>query len=74
MKPANEPTAVILSIEDDNGMTAEMSLYFPTRFQAEWFLYQLPYLMTVGQWEQVRAAILSPLVALSSHQTIPPPH
>ena len=41
---------------------AEMELVYPTRWQAEWFVYQLPYLMTVGQWDQVRAAILSPLV------------
>lgn len=58
VKPANEPTAVILTIEDDNGMTAEMELIFPTRFQAEWFVFQLPYLGI----EQVKAAILSPLV------------
>lgn len=56
----NQPTAVLLEIDED-GRRGEMELYFPTRFQAEWFLYQLPYLMTVGQWDQVRAAILSPL-------------
>jgi len=59
--PANEPTAVILTIAEDSGMTAEMELVFATRFQAEWFVYQLPYLMTVGDWTQVRSAIISPL-------------
>jgi len=63
-RPENQPTAVILTIADDNGMTAEMELIFPTRFQAEWFVYQLPYLMSVGDWTQARAAILSPLVAV----------
>ena len=57
----NQPTAVILTIDEGGGLMAEMELVYPTRFQAEWFLYQLPYLMTVGQWGQVRAAILSPL-------------
>ena len=61
MSGAPEPTAVILTLEED-GVAGEMALYFPTRFLAEWFLYQLPYLMTCGQWSQVRAAILSPLV------------
>lgn len=65
MKPANEPTAIILTIAEDDGRLGEMALYFPSRWQAEWFVYQLPYLMTVGQWEQVRAAILSPLVVRS---------
>ena len=58
----NQPTAVILTIDEGGGLMAEMELVYPTRFQAEWFLYQLPYLMTVGQWDQVRVAILSPLV------------
>ena len=58
----NQPTAVILTIDEGGGLMAEMELVYPTRFQAEWFLYQLPYLMTVGQWDQVRAAILSPLL------------
>ena len=58
-----QPCAVVLSI-DDEGRPAEMELVFATRFLAEWFVYQLPYLMTVGQWTQVRAAILSPLVGV----------
>ncbi len=60
MKP--EPCAVILTIDEGDGLMAEMELVYPTRWQAEWFLAQLPYLMTVGQWDQVRAAILSPLL------------
>jgi hypothetical protein len=59
----NQPTAVLLEIDED-GRRGEMELYFPTRFQAEWFVYQLPYLMTVGEWGQVRGAILSPLVVV----------
>ena len=61
-RPDNQPTAVILDLDED-GQLGEMALYFATRWQAEWFVYQLPYLMTVGQWGQVRGAILSPLVA-----------
>lgn len=60
-RPDNQPTAVILDLDED-GQRGEMELVFATRWQAEWFVYQLPYLMTVGQWTQVRAAILSPLV------------
>ena len=63
MSGAPEPTAVILTLDED-GRAGEMALYFPTRFLAEWFVYQLPYLMTCGQWSQVRAAILSPLVEM----------
>ena len=58
----NGPTAVILTIEEDDGRRAEMELVYSTRFAAEWFVYQLPYLMSVGQWSQVRSAIISPLV------------
>jgi hypothetical protein len=57
----NSPTAVLLELDED-GRRGEMEIVFPTRWQAEWFVYQLPYLMSVGKWEQVRSAILSPLV------------
>ena len=60
----NDPTAVILTIDEGGGIIAEMELVYATRFAAEWFVYQLPYLMTVGQWSQVKAAIISPLVCL----------
>lgn len=63
MRADNEPTAVILDIDED-GRRGEMELVFASRWQAEWFVYQLPYLMTVGQWEQVRGAMISPLVAV----------
>jgi len=56
----NSPTAVLLELDED-GVRGEMILYYPTRFQAEWFVYQLPYLMSVGDWTQVRSAIISPL-------------
>jgi hypothetical protein len=49
---------------DEDGQRGQMELVFATRFLAEWFVYQLPYLMTVGQWTQVKAAILSPLVGV----------
>jgi len=61
----NQPTAVLLEIDED-GRRGEMEVIFATRFQAEWFLYQLPYLMTVGDWTQVRSAILSPLVGVGA--------
>lgn len=56
-----QPCAVILDLDED-GQRGQMELVFATRWLAEWFVYQLPYLMTVGQWTQVKAAILSPLV------------
>ena len=55
-----QPCAVILDLDDD-GQRGQIELVFASRWLAEWFVYQLPYLMTVGQWTQVRAAILSPL-------------
>lgn len=58
----NDPTAVILTIEEDDGRRAEMELVYSTRFAAEWFVYQLPYLMSAGDWTQVKTAIISPLV------------
>lgn len=61
-RPENQPTAVILTIDEGGGLMAEMELVYPTRFQAEWFLAQLPYRHQVGQWDQVKAAILSPLI------------
>ena len=64
-RPDSGPTAVLLEIDED-GRRGEMEVIFPTRFQAEWFLYQLPYLMTVGDWTQVRSAILSPLVGVGA--------
>jgi hypothetical protein len=56
----NQPTAVLMQIVED-GIPGEMEVIFASRFQAEWFVYQLPYLMTVGDWTQVRSAIISPL-------------
>lgn len=56
------PTTVILTIDEGNGQRAEIELFYPTRFQAEQFVYLLPYLMTVGQWDNVRDAIISPMV------------
>ena len=60
-RPDNQPTAVILDL-DEARQRGEMELVFATRWQAEWFVYQLPYLMSVGDWTQVGGAILSPLV------------
>ncbi len=56
----NGPTAVLLELDED-GRRGEMEVVFASRWLAEWFVYQLPYLMTVGQWTQVRSAIISPL-------------
>lgn len=60
----SDPTAVILTIDEGDGIMAEIELVYATRFAAEWFVYQLPYLMSVGDWSQVKAAIISPLVPL----------
>ena len=38
-----------------------MEHVYPTRWQAEWFVYLIPYLMTTGAVD-VAEAILSPLV------------
>lgn len=59
-RPENQPTAVILTIDEGDGLMAEMELVFATRWQAEWYLAQLPLLRI----EQVKAAILSPLVVV----------
>lgn len=63
MSASNEPCAVVLDLDED-GRRGELELVFASRWLAEWFLFQLPYLMSVGQWSQVRGAILSPLVPL----------
>ena len=60
----NEPTTVILLIDEGDGVMAEIEQYFPTRHQAETFVYLLPLLMSVGDWTQVRSAIISPMVKL----------
>ena len=59
----NSPTTVLLEI-DEGDQRGQMEVVFPTRFQAEWFVYQLPYLMSVGDWTQVKSAIISPLEIL----------
>jgi len=56
----NNPTAVILEIDEGGGLMAEMEVVFPTRWQAEWFVAQLPLLMI----EQVKSAMISPLELL----------
>jgi hypothetical protein len=56
----NNPTAVILEIDEGGGVMAEMEVVFPTRWQAEWFVAQLPLLMI----EQVKSAMISPLELL----------
>ena len=56
----NHPTAVILEIDEGGGVMAEMEVVFPTRWQAEWFVAQLPLLMI----EQVKSAMISPLELL----------
>ena len=54
----NSPCAVILTLDEGDGLMAEMELVFASRFQAEWFVYQLP-MMGIAA---VKAAIISPLV------------
>ena len=55
----NQPIAVILTIDEGGGLMAEMELVFASRFQAEWFVFQLP-MMGI---DAVKAAMISPLVA-----------
>lgn len=61
-RPENSPCAVILTVDEGDGLMAEMELVFATRWQAEWYLAQLPLLRI----DAVKAAILSPLVDLPS--------
>jgi hypothetical protein len=53
----NQPTAVIIEVDEGGGLMAEVELVFGSRWQAEWFVVQLPLLMI----EQVKSAIISPL-------------
>lgn len=58
-RPTNQPCAVILHMRD--GTVSEQ--VYPTRFQAELFLYLLPLLMmTQPDGDQVASATISPLV------------
>ena len=52
------PTAVLLTVDEGDGVMAEMELVFATRYQAEVFVGLIPML----QMEQVKAAMLSPLL------------
>ena len=66
MKKA-QPCAVILTMRD--GSILEQ--VFPTRFQAESFLYLLPLMMTTQpDGDQVASAILSPLVDEPAYQPV----
>lgn len=58
MKP--EPCAVILTIDEGDGLMAEMELVFGSRYQAEIYVSLIPML----QMEQIKAAIISPLVVV----------
>lgn len=60
----NNPTAVLLELNED-GRRGEMELVFATRWQAEWFVAQLPLLMI----EQVKSAMISPLVAVEGESS-----
>ena len=57
-----EPCAVILTIDEGDGLMAEMELVFASRFQAEMYVALIPML----QMEQIKAAILSPLVGVGA--------
>lgn len=57
------PTSVVLTMRDGS----EVEQVFATRFQAEMFLYLLPYLMTTQpDGDEVASAILSPLLPLTN--------
>lgn len=53
-----EPCAVVLTVDEGGGLMAELELVFGSRWQAEWFVAQIPLL----QMEQIKSAIISPLV------------
>jgi hypothetical protein len=65
MNRALSPCAVVMTMRD--GTVTEQ--LFPTRFQAELFLYLLPMLMMTQPHEEgVASAILSPLVEERAYQ------
>lgn len=62
-----QPCAVVMHMRD--GSVIEQ--VYPTRYQAELFLYLLPMLMvTQPHEEQVASAILSPLVAEQAYNPV----
>ena len=60
MKP--EPCAVILTVDEGDGLMAEIELVFASRYQAEMYVSLIPLL----GMEQIKSAILSPLITLNS--------
>ena len=67
MNRTTQACAVILYMRD--GSAVEQ--VFPTRFQAETFLYLLPLMMTTQpDGDQVASAILSPLVDEPAYQPV----
>lgn len=57
MRDRSDSTAVVLETTE-----GPLELVFATYWQAEYFVYLLPMLMAVGQWNTVTSAIISPLV------------
>jgi len=65
MNGEREPTAVVMEMDD--GSVVET--VYATRFQAEMFLYLLPYaLSAVADGGRVVSAILSPLAAAAADE------
>lgn len=57
-----EPCAVILTVDEGDGLMAEIELVFASRYQAEMYVSLIPLL----GMEQIKSAILSPLITLNS--------
>ena len=58
----NQPTAVIIEVDEGDGLMAEIELVFASRYQAEMYVSLIPLL----GMEQIKSAILSPLITLNS--------
>jgi hypothetical protein len=42
-RPENQPTAVILTLDEGDGVMAEMELVFGSRYQAEAYISLIPH-------------------------------
>jgi hypothetical protein len=62
LNPMNQPTAVIIEVDEGGGLMAEIELVFASRYQAEMYVSLIPLL----GMEQIKSAILSPLITLNS--------
>ena len=61
-----EPCAVVMWMRDGT----ILETVYASRWLAELFLAALPGLMTTGEWDDVTAAMLSPLVGAGEGQAV----